>query len=105
MQTKTSGRRVLRPRTVAERLDISTSTLWQWVKTDETFPKFFKLGPGSSVIWADELEEWIANRARAPQSEKPAAGPGRPRKGSAVSPKGAIEPRPKAPASAPLAAA
>ncbi len=86
---QTNERRVLRPRTVAERLDISTSTLWQWVKNDKTFPKFFKLGPSASVMWADELDAWMQRRAKARQPDKPAPGPGRPRKEAKSQPEAA----------------
>ena len=49
----------LRPKTVAEKLGISTTTIWRWVKdTNMHFPQPIKLTPTITVFKASEINEW-----------------------------------------------
>jgi predicted DNA-binding transcriptional regulator AlpA len=61
--------RALRPKTAAAVIDVSISTFWSYAAKDPTFPKVFKLGPGSSgasAVWEHELLEWVRKRSEAP---------------------------------------
>ena len=74
-----SDQRALRPKTAARQLDISLSTFWEWARKDPSFPKIFKLGPGTSAIWEHELQAWARKKSTeplTPRTRKP--GPGRP---------------------------
>ena len=49
----------LRPKAVAGKLDVSTSTIWRWVKDPEmNFPKPIKLTPMITVFNASEIDAW-----------------------------------------------
>lgn len=47
----------LRDIEVAERYDISRSTIWRRVKADQ-FPKPIKFGPASTRWWIVDLKAW-----------------------------------------------
>lgn len=47
----------LRDIEIAERYDISRSTIWRWVKEDR-FPRPIKLGPASTRWLITDLEAW-----------------------------------------------
>jgi len=49
----------LRPKAVAEKLGISTTTIWRWVKDEDMhFPKPIKLTPMITVFNASEIDAW-----------------------------------------------
>ncbi|MBX9901627.1 MAG: hypothetical protein K2Y28_12665 [Burkholderiaceae bacterium] len=52
--------RVLRPGPAAEYLSIGLSTFWLKSKTDPTFPKLFKTGPRTTVVYLQALDEYLA---------------------------------------------
>ncbi|NQY19800.1 MAG: AlpA family phage regulatory protein [Campylobacteraceae bacterium] len=51
----------LRVKTVAEKVGISKSTIWLWVKENK-FPKPIKVSPQVSVWNEDKIEEWMNNK-------------------------------------------
>ncbi len=63
MQTRTdvSAARIIRPREVAQRLGVSSTTLWRYAKRPD-FPRAFRLGPNAVGFDSGELETWIAAR-------------------------------------------
>jgi len=49
----------LRPKATAKKLDVSTSTVWRWVKDPEMkFPQPIKLTPMITVFNSIEIESW-----------------------------------------------
>jgi len=49
----------IRPKVLAEKLGVSTSTIWRWVKDSEmNFPKPIKLTPMITVFKASEIDAW-----------------------------------------------
>ncbi len=53
----------LRPKAVAEKLGISTTTIWRWVKdTSRHFPQPIKLTPTITVFNGLEIEAWTKNQ-------------------------------------------
>jgi prophage regulatory protein len=52
--------RVLRPAQAAAKLSIGLSTFWLKVKTDPEFPKPFRLSPRTTVIYEQQLDEYLA---------------------------------------------
>jgi prophage regulatory protein len=49
----------LRPKAAAKKLDVSTSTVWRWVKDPEMkFPQPIKLTPMITVFNSIEIESW-----------------------------------------------
>lgn len=62
--------RVLRPAQAAQRLSIGLSTFWLKAKTDPAFPKPFKTGPRTTVVYESELDAYVA--AYAARSRVPA---------------------------------
>jgi predicted DNA-binding transcriptional regulator AlpA len=58
-------RRILRQRTVLDRLPDRTnrSTLWRWERAG-LFPQRVQLGPNSIGYYSDEVEAWFAARER-----------------------------------------
>ncbi len=71
MSVTTSQRRALRPPPSAQKLGVSLSQLWTFVRSDPDFPKPFKLGPRVTVFFEDELDAWlttVAAKARSQQS-------------------------------------
>lgn len=51
----------LRVKKVAEKVGISKSTIWLWVKENK-FPKPIKVSPQVSVWNEDKIEEWMNNK-------------------------------------------
>lgn len=52
-------RRVLRPAQAAEKLAIGLSSFWLKVKTDPLFPRPFKMGARTTVIYEHELDAYL----------------------------------------------
>lgn len=52
--------RVLRPAQAAEKLAIGLSTLWLKVKTDPDFPRPFKTGRRTTVLYESEIDAYVA---------------------------------------------
>lgn len=48
---------------VADRYDVSRSTVWRWVKSDPSFPKPVVLSPGTTRWSLEDLAAWEAARA------------------------------------------
>ncbi len=44
------------------KLPVSPATIWRWVKAG-TFPAPFKLGPNTTVFDAEQVEQFLAQRA------------------------------------------
>ncbi len=59
MTTVTKGA-VLRPNEAAKKLAIGLSTFWLKVKTEPDFPKTFKLGPRTTVVYDQDCDDYIA---------------------------------------------
>ncbi|WP_229797379.1 helix-turn-helix transcriptional regulator [Jeongeupia chitinilytica] len=49
----------LRPRALAEYLQISRATLYRWLQTDPTFPRPARCG-GVTLFPVEEVERWLA---------------------------------------------
>jgi prophage regulatory protein len=50
----------LRPKDLAKKLGISTTTIWRWVKdSNRNFPQPIKLTPTITVFNGLEIEAWI----------------------------------------------
>jgi|694.fasta_scaffold150488_2 predicted DNA-binding transcriptional regulator AlpA len=50
----------LRPKDLAKKLGISTTTIWRWVKdSNRNFPQPIKLTPTITVFNGLEIEVWI----------------------------------------------
>jgi predicted DNA-binding transcriptional regulator AlpA len=65
MEAQQAARRILRRKSVIDRLDgISVSTLYRWMDDPKLkFPKPLKLSNAHSVVWdADQVEAWIARQ-------------------------------------------
>lgn len=56
-----SGERCLRIHKVLERVPVGKSTLWRWVKKG-TFPKPYKLSPGTTVWSESDVDAWLATK-------------------------------------------
>ncbi|TCV85870.1 helix-turn-helix transcriptional regulator [Sulfurirhabdus autotrophica] len=54
-------RKLLRINTLAAKLDVSTSTIWYWLKNGN-FPKPIKLGANSTVWLESDIEAWLQSR-------------------------------------------
>jgi prophage regulatory protein len=62
MQSSTiQGERLLRLPRVLERVGVSRSTAWLWIRQGR-FPKPVKIGPNISAWRESEIEQWIAER-------------------------------------------
>jgi prophage regulatory protein len=60
--------KLLRISDVSERLRISKSTIYKWVK-DGRFPEPIILGDGASRWVEGEINEWLENRPRGVQGD------------------------------------
>ncbi len=54
--------RIIRPKELAELLDVSAMTLWRWGR-DGSIPKKIKIGPNVRGYRRAEIERWLAQRA------------------------------------------
>jgi prophage regulatory protein len=53
----------LRPKDLAKKLGISTTTIWRWVKdSNRNFPQPIKLTPTITVFNGLEIEAWIKSQ-------------------------------------------
>ena len=53
----------LRPKAVAQKLGISTTTIWRWVKdSNMNFPQPVKLTPTITVFNGSEVDVWIESQ-------------------------------------------
>ena len=59
--TNSGDTRIMRPREVAQRLGVSSTTLWRYAKRPD-FPRAFRLGPNAVGFDSGELELWVAGR-------------------------------------------
>ena len=55
----------LQDKKVAERYSVSRKTVWDWLKSDPTFPQPHKLSPGCTRWKHDDLEAWESTRRAA----------------------------------------
>jgi prophage regulatory protein len=55
------GERLLRLPRVLERVGVSRSTAWLWIRQGR-FPKPVKIGPNITAWRESEIESWIAER-------------------------------------------
>lgn len=55
-------KRAVRPSKAAEKLGVSTPTLWRYARTVADFPRPTKLSPQVTVFDEDELDAWVASR-------------------------------------------
>jgi prophage regulatory protein len=54
--------RVIRRKQLESRLGVSRSTIYDWIRSDPSFPKPIRIGP-RAVGWLEhEIELWIAAR-------------------------------------------
>ena len=53
----------LRVKEVAKKMSMGVSSVWNWVKENDAFPKPFKLGPNVTVWFESELDDFIAAQA------------------------------------------
>jgi len=56
------GDRLLRRKGVAAMLGISRHTLARVIKSDPTFPRFFELSPGISMVRARDISRWLKQK-------------------------------------------
>jgi len=62
--TASTPTRLLRRRTVAERVGLSAVTIWRLERAGQ-FPKSIQISPGA-IAWREaDIETWIAERAAA----------------------------------------
>lgn len=54
--------RVLRPEVTAEKFGVTRKTIYEWAKTDPTFPKKIQLGRRAVGFWESELDDWANSR-------------------------------------------
>ena len=64
--TNTHGKSLLRMKHLTDKLSLSKSTIWLWIRNEE-FPKPNKIN-GVSVWKAETIDEWIAEHTE--QSDK-----------------------------------
>jgi prophage regulatory protein len=57
------GIRILRRKQVLELFGISSTTLWEWVRTGK-FPAPISLGPNTRVWLAEEIDGLLVERAK-----------------------------------------
>jgi prophage regulatory protein len=62
-----SPTRGYRARAVAERLSVHPQTLWRWIR-EGRFPKGVKVGPMVTLWTETTIEQWLAERAKAPEA-------------------------------------
>ncbi len=48
---------------VAERLGVSTATIWRWVHDHDSFPRPVRLSPGCTRWNEGDIEHWLAELA------------------------------------------
>jgi prophage regulatory protein len=53
----------LRVQAVAKKLGVAVSTVWNWTKERETFPKPFPMGQNVTVWFESDLDAFIAAQA------------------------------------------
>lgn len=66
---KKSGNKMIRPADAAKKLGIGLSTLWRKASDQSDFPKPIKLGPATTAFFEDELDAYIAERAKQSRGE------------------------------------
>jgi predicted DNA-binding transcriptional regulator AlpA len=69
--------KILRPRETALKLGVSLMTVWRWERAGVLPPKL-RLGPNTVGFIADDIDEFIQSRPRAPRrtaAERDAAKP------------------------------
>ena len=65
----------IRPKALAEKLGVSTSTIWRWVKDSEmNFPQPIKLTPMITVFNASEIDAWHGLMSAKPTNTKQSKG-------------------------------
>ena len=70
-----SKSRFMRRKQVENELSINRNTLASIVRNDATFPAFFKLGAGITVIYREEFEQWVREKsAQASKNRQTCAG-------------------------------
>jgi len=52
----------LRVQAVAAKCGVGKSTVWQWSKTDPTFPRPFQLSPGVTVWNEEKIDAWLHSK-------------------------------------------
>ena len=55
-------RKYMRKQACAYELNISRHTLAKILKTDKTFPRFFEISPGISVIERADFDRWLIGK-------------------------------------------
>jgi prophage regulatory protein len=71
---------------VAKMFGVSRKTVWNWIKSDPSFPRPVSLSPNVTVFMDDELQEWLTAKqqqrppAMALEPPKPQAPPATPKK-------------------------
>ena len=63
---------ILRVRAVAERIGISTPTVWRWAKNDPNFPQAIKISAGITGWVAGEIDAYLERRIAASRPEQSA---------------------------------
>lgn len=59
-----NSRMMMRKQRVADKLDVSVSTLDRLRVEDPTFPKAVRLGPQAIAWFVDEVDDWLMDRPR-----------------------------------------
>lgn len=54
-------RRLIRLTDVLERVPVSRTTLWRWMRAG-LFPKRVQIGPNTVGWWEDEIDDWLKSR-------------------------------------------
>jgi len=49
----------VRPKTIAEMMDVSISFVWSLTRSDPTFPKAIKLSPKVAVFEKEAVVKWM----------------------------------------------
>jgi prophage regulatory protein len=65
------GVRILRRRQVLEKLNISSTTLWTWIKQGQ-FPAPFELGPNTPAWLEETVDRHLLERAAAAEAKNQA---------------------------------
>lgn len=69
------SRNTKRPAQVAAKMGIGLSSFWLKVKNDPDFPKLFKLGPRTTVVFDDEIDAYLERCAAKSRSSDETVAP------------------------------
>jgi len=66
---------LIRPKTVAQKLAVSTRTVWYKVDTDPAFPRPVQVGPHTTAFVESEIDAWLRERMERRATERAGGNP------------------------------